>query len=45
MERLKKRWDEEFPEKIHYSAKGLHSNASGFKKKEKEAEILKIHGK
>ena len=35
MERLKKRWDEEFPEKIHYSAKGLHSNASRFKKKGK----------
>lgn len=35
MERLKKRWDEEFPEKTHYTAKGLGSNKSRFKKKRK----------
>ena len=48
MERLENRWDEEFPEKTHYSAKGLRSNASRFKKesrKKKDAEIYKIHSK
>ena len=42
MERLKKRWDKEFPEKTHYSAKGLRNNSI---KKEKEAEIHKIQRK
>ena len=42
-ERLNKRWDEEFPDKTNYSAKGLHNNASIFKierkgSKDKEAE-------
>ena len=31
MQSLKKRWDEEFPEKTNYNTKGLHNNASRFK--------------
>ena len=40
MERLKKRWDEEFPEKTHYSTKDLRNNASRFKKERKGSRDL-----
>ena len=32
MERVKRRWDQEFPEETHYSAKQLRTNASRFMK-------------
>ena len=40
MERLKKKWDEEFPEKTHYSAKCLRHNASRSKKERDGSENL-----
>ena len=40
MEKLKKKWDEEFPEKTHYSTKGLRNNASRFKKEGKRSRDL-----
>ena len=40
MERLKKKWDEEFPEKTHYSAKCLRNNASRSKKERDGSENL-----
>ena len=39
MERLKKKWDEKFPEKTHYSTKGLRNNASRFKKEGKSRDL------
>ena len=40
MERLKKRWGEEFLEKTHYNAKDLRNNASRFKKDRKGSRDL-----
>ena len=40
MVRLKKIWDEEFPEKTHCSANGLRNNASRFKKEKKGSRDL-----
>ena len=40
MERLKKKWDEKFPEKTHDCAKGLRYNASRFKKEGKRRRDL-----
>ena len=36
-ERLKKRWDDEFPDKTYYSAKGVQNIASRFKKERKRS--------
>ena len=40
IERLEKRWDEEFSEKTRYDAKGLRNNAGRFKKKRKRSRGL-----
>ena len=45
MQRLEKRWDEEFPKKTYYSTKDLQNNPVDSRKKEKKAQIYNTHRK